>query len=217
MERTNRYKKSVFIGKGLLNLTLAKKPGKFTIKNLYSERLEKLFSHQASNFGYQSDIEGILNELAITKEQLFKMAVNCLGRSSRTKPEIRIIASYLFLMQDFLKMLKAKSLGEKENLLLKDLLTLAEAVDLEKAQKNTVLMRFCEKGNNAFIILDGKVDVLIESYFHKNLGEKTYLYYIANLIKYHEFGLVNSIVNENFKKFPIEIIDDITIKIPGNN
>ena len=217
MEIKNRYKKSVFIGKGLLNLTLAKKPEKFTIKNLYSERLEKLFSHQASNFGYQSDIEGILNELAITKEQLFKMAVNCLGRSSRTKPEIRIIASYLFLMQDFLKMLKAKSLGEKENLLLKDLLTLAEAVDLEKAQKNTVLMRFGEKGNNAFIILDGKVDVLIESYFHKNLGEKTYLYYIANLIKYHEFGLVNSIVNENFKKFPMEIIDDITIKIPGIN
>ena len=155
-----------------------------------------------------------MNELAITKDQLFHMVINSLGRSTRTKPEIRVIASYLFLMQDFLQLLKAKNIGEKENLLLKDLITLAENVDYERAQINTVLMRFGEKGNNAFIILDGKVDVLIESHFNLNIGDKTYLYYIANLIKYHEFGLVNSIINENFKKFPMEIIDDITIKYP---
>ena len=187
---------------------------KNAIKHLYNERLEKLFSQRPSNFGYQSDIEGIMNELAITKDQLFHMVINSLGRSTRTKPEIRVIASYLFLMQDFLQLLKAKNIGEKENLLLKDLITLAENVDYERAQINTVLMRFGEKGNNAFIILDGKVDVLIESHFNLNIGDKTYLYYIANLIKYHEFGLVNSIINENFKKFPMEIIDDITIKYP---
>ena len=78
---------------------------------------------------------------------------------------------------------------------MKDLLTLAENVEYEKAQANTILMRFGEKGNNAFIILDGKVDVLIESHFHKNIGEKTHLYYIANLIKHHVFCVVNSIVN----------------------
>ena len=211
-------KMSVLLGKALLNLQLNKKPSeKFTIKHIYNERLEKLFSRLPSNFGYKSDIEAILNELAITKEQLFQMAVNSLGRSTRTKPEIRVIASYLFLMQDFLKLVKAKSSGEKENILLKDLLTLAETVDYERAQNNTVLMRFGEKGNNAFIILDGKVDVLIESHFQKNMGEKTYLYYLANLIKHHEFGLVNSIVNENFHKFPMEIIDDLTFKNPVNN
>ena len=213
----NKSKMSILIGKTTLMLKLFPKPEKQTIKSIYNERLEKLFSHAPSNFGYKSDIEGIMEELAITKEQLFHMVINSLGRSTRTKPEIRVIASYLFLMQDFLKLIKAKSPEQKENLLLKDLLTLAENVEYEKAQANTILMRFGEKGNNAFIILDGKVDVLIESHFHKNIGEKTYLYYIANLIKHHEFGLVNSIVNENFKKFPMEIIDDITIKISNYN
>ena len=213
----NKSKMSILIGKTTLMLKLFPKPEKQTIKSIYNERLEKLFSRAPSNFGYKSDIEGIMDELAITKEQLFHMVINSLGRSTRTKPEIRVIASYLFLMQDFLKLIKAKSPEQKENLLLKDLLTLAENVEYEKAQANTVLMRFGEKGNNAFIILDGKVDVLIESHFHKNIGEKTYLYYIANLIKHHEFGLVNSIVNENFKKFPMEIIDDITIKNSNYN
>ena len=116
-----------------------------------------------------------MDELALSKEQLFRMVINSLSRSSRTNPEIRIIASYLFLMQDLLKLLKAKGPEKRENLLLKELLTLAENVDYEKSQKDTVLMRYGEKGNNAFIILDGKVDVLIESYFYKSIGDKTYL------------------------------------------
>ena len=216
MKRKNKGIRSSVTGKKTTLKLKLSTPNveKNAIKHLYNERLEKLFSQRPSNFGYQSDIEGIMNELAITKDQLFHMVINSLGRSTRTKPEIRVIASYLFLMQDFLQLLKAKNIGEKENLLLKDLITLAENVDYERAQINTVLMRFGEKGNNAFIILDGKVDVLIESHFNLNIGDKTYLYYIANLIKYHEFGLVNSIINENFKKFPMEIIDDITIKYP---
>ena len=214
---SKKPKMSVVIGKASLMLKLFNKDQKHSIKNIYNDRLEKLFSHPPSNFGYKSDIEGILNELALKKEQLLYMVVNSLGRSTRTKPEIRLIASYLFLMQDFLKLIKARGVEEKENLLLKDMLTLAESVDYQKEGANVVLMRYGEKGNNAYIILDGKVDVLIESSYHVNLGEKTYLYYLANLIKYHEFGLVNSVVNENFKKFPMEIIDDITIRRAGND
>ena len=205
------------VGKSNLTSKLFNPNEKYTIKNIYCDKLEKLYSMHPSNFGYKLDIEGIMNELALTKEQLFRMVINSLGRSTRTIPEIRVISSYLFLMQDFVKLLKAKTPEQKENLLLKDLITLGENIEYEKAQNNTVLMRFGEKGNNAYIILSGKVDVLIENYFHKNIGEKTYLYYLANLIKYHEFGLVNSIVNENFKKFPMEIIDDISFRLPGDS
>ena len=215
MNRNKRKSKLSIMIKTPLKLKLF--PEKLSFKKTYSEKLEDLFSHPPSNFGYKSDIEMMMNDLSLKKEQLFRMVITSLGRSTRTKSEVRVIASYLFLMQDFLKLLKAKNPEQKENLILKDLLTLAENVDYEKNQKDTVLMRFGEKGNNAFIILDGKVDVLIESYFNKTIGEKTYLYYLANLIKYQEYGLVNCIVNENFKKFPLEIIDDITIKYHENN
>ena len=217
MKVNKELKPNILAGKSKLTSKYFNPNEKYTIKNIYCDKLEKLYSMPPSNFGYKLDIEGIMSELALTKEQLFRMVINSLGRSTRTTPEIRVISSYLFLMQDFVKLLKAKTSEKKENLLLKDLITLGETIVYEKAQSNTVLMRFGEKGSNAYIILSGKVDVLIENYFHKNIGEKTYLYYLANLIKYHEFGLVNSIVNENFKKFPMEIIDDITFRIPGNN
>ena len=215
MYRNSKKTKLSMVIKSPLKLKLVSQTEKLSIKQLYNKKLEQLFSHPPSSFGYKSDIESIMNELALTKDQLFRMVINSLSRTSRTNPEIRIIASYLFLMQDFLKLLKAKNPEQKENVLLKDLLTLAENVDYEKSSKDTVLMRCGEKGNNAFIILNGKVDVLIESYFYQNLGDKTYLYYLANLIKYQEYGLVNNIINENFKKYPIELIDDITVKNNG--
>ena len=200
------------INKTKLALKFFSKSERHTLKDFFNERLEKLFDSAPSKFGYKTDIESLLNDLGITKEQLLQMTINSLSKTVRNKQEIKIIASYLFFMQDFLKLIKAKGVSEKETILLKDLLTLSDSMIYEKQQKDTVMMRYGEKGSTAYIILNGQVDVLIETSFFKNMGEKTYLYYLANLIKYHEFGLVNLTVNDNFKKFPIEIIDDITKK-----
>ena len=205
-------KMNSLINKTKLALNLFSKAEKHTLKDFFNERLEKLFDSAPSKFGYKTDIESLLNDLGITKEQLLQMTINSLSKTVRNKQEIKTIASYLFFMQDFLKLIKAKGVSEKETILLKDLLTLSEAMIYEKQQKDTVMMRYGEKGSTAYILLNGQVDVLIETSFFKNMGEKTYLYYLANLIKYHEFGLVNLTVNDNFKKFPIEIIDDITKK-----
>jgi hypothetical protein len=198
-------------------MKLFPKGNKHSLMDFFYQKLETLFDNPPSNLGYKSDIESILNELGITKEYLLKMSINSLSKTIRNKQEIKIIASYLFFMQDFLKLLKAKGNSEKEQILLKDLLTLSEAMIYEKQKKNTVLLRYGEKGNTAYIILNGEVDVLIESSSIKNMGEKCYLFYLANLIKYQEYGLLNLNVNENFKIFPIDIIDDITIKGGENN
>ena len=205
------------IEKTQLTMKIFPKGNKHSLMDFFYEKLETLFDNPPSNLGYKSDIESILNELGITKEHLLKMSINSLSKTIRNKQEIKIIASYLFFMQDFLKLLKAKGNSEKEQILLKDLLTLSEAMIYEKQKKNTVLLRYGEKGNTAYIILNGEVDVLIESSSIKNMGEKCYLFYLANLIKYQEYGLLNLNVNENFKIFPIDIIDDITIKGGENN
>ena len=209
-------KMSTIINKTKLIMRLFPQGEKQTLRDFYVEKLEKLFDGAPSNLGYKADIESLLNDLGMSKEHLLEMTINSLSKSVRNKNEVKIIASYLFFMQDFLKLIRAKGISEKETILLKDLLTLSEAMVYEKQQKNTVLMRYGEKGNTAFIILSGQVDVLIETSSYKNLGEKSYLYYLANLIRYHEFGLVNLTVNDNFKKFPMEIIDDITLKTINN-
>ena len=187
------------------------------LSDILSEKLEKIFKLGPSNMGYKEDIESLLNEIGLSKQLHLKLAINGLSKTVKNNQEIKIIASYLFFMQDFLKLVKAKGASEKEQMLLKDLLTLSDAMIYERQPKDNVLIRYGDKGNTAYIILNGQVDVLIETSTIKNLGEKTYLYYLANLIKYQEYGLLNITINENFKKFPLIIIDDITIKDNDNN
>ena len=217
MSNRSEQRMKTLINKTKLVTKLFPKGKKISLMDFFYEKLETLFDNPPSNLGYKSDIESILNELGIKKEHLLKMSINSLSKTVRNKQEIKIIASYLFFMQDFLKLLKAKGNSEKEQILLKDLLTLSEAMLYEKHKKNTVLLRYGEKGNTAYIILSGDADVLIETSSIRNMGEKCYLFYLANLIKYQEYGLLNLTVNENFKIFPIDIIDDITIKSRENN
>ena len=216
-QKRPNIKLNSIVNKTKLIMKLFPKEEKLTLKDYFNEKLEKLFNSAPSNLGYKSDIESLLSDLGINKQHLLDMVISCLSKSVRNKKEVKIIASYLFFMQDFLKLIKAKGVSEKETILLKDLITLSEAMIYEKQQKNTIMMRYGDKGSTAYIILKGQVDILIESSYIKNLGEKSYLYYLANLIKYHEFGLVNLTVNDNFKKYPIEIIDDITTKSHNDN
>ena len=180
------------------------------VKEVFGEKLEQIFSGSPPNSGYKNEIENIVNELAISPELFLKLIIACMTKTVRTNLEKKIITSYLFFMQDFVKLMRAKAISGKEIYVYKDLLNLSESIFYEKQLKNSVLMRFGEKGNTAYIILSGQVDVLIKSSVVQNVREINYFYYLANLIKYHEFGLLNQVINDNFRNYPVEIIDDIS-------
>ena len=146
----------------------------------------------------------------INKEDLFKIVLEFLSKSTKKENEIRIIACYLFSMQGLTNLLlKTIDSNNKEQNLLNDLLALSNTLVYEKFPKNYVLIRFGEKGSKAYINLSGQVVVLIKKEYKLLLTEEEYLYYLANLINYNEYELANLVINENYKSLPIEIIDDI--------
>ena len=178
-----------------------------TQREAYENGLNKIFSQPPSHLGYKNDIEALLNELGIKMEELLYLTISSLSRISRNKNEIKIIASYLYLMPDIIKLLKGKDMKKKEQLILKDLISLSESMTYEKYQKNFILTKFGDIGSTAYVILDGQVDVLIKSFKNMNISKYDYLFYLANLLKYSEYGLLNEAINENFSKFPLEIYD----------
>ena len=140
---------------------------KFLIKRELGERLSKLFSSESSLIGYRYDIESLLSELYISKDDLFHIVLEFLSKTSKKEDEIRIIASYLFSMQGLTNLLlKTINLDEdktnKEKHLLNDLLVLGSTLVYEKFPKSHVLIRFGEKGSKAYINLSGSVGVLIK-------------------------------------------------------
>ena len=98
----------------------------------------------------------------------------------------------------------------KESSILNHLLILGEKLTLEKKSKYSIIMRFGDKGSKAYVNLYGSVAILVKQPTKMDVTEEEYLYYLTNLIRYQEYGLINIIINENFKIFPIEIIDDIS-------
>ena len=111
-------------------------------------------------------------------------------------------------MNDFVNMLN-KNNGTH---VFEDLQLIAQNLGYEKLPESHILMRLGEKGKKAYITLNGNIDILIKTSKEMKVLEKDYLYYIANLIRWKEYGLVNIVINDNFPIFPLEIIDDITQK-----
>ena len=181
-------------------------------KEPFENGLSKIFSSPPALSGYIGCIESLINELGLKNEQHLNFTISSLSKLVRNKNETKIIASYLYLMPDFIKLLRKQEIDKNEQDILKDLLNLAQSIAYEKCEKNTILMKFGDKGSTAYIILDGKVDVLIKSFKRMIITKNDYLYYLANLLKYSEYGLLNETINENFLTFPIDLYDSKNIK-----
>ena len=182
-----------------------------TSKKIYYHKIFNLFTSPPSILGFKYDIENILNELYIPKYQLFQIVLECLYKINRNEEEIKLITSYLFLMQGLTTLLYKSIESElKESSILNHLLILGEKISLEKILKNSIIMRFGDKGSKAYVNLNGSVAILVKQPTKMDVTEEEYLYYLTNLIRYQEYGLINIIINENFKIFPIDIIDDIS-------
>lgn len=181
-------------------------------KEILIVHLNKLFSNPPSSYGYRHDIEMLLNELYIDDNNYFKIVIDCFLKENRNKDEIKIIASYLLFMQEFVKVLSDKEVKKKETEILSNLINLSVSIFYLKIPKNVVLMRYGEKGSKAYINLSGEVDVLIKTNKSMKVYERDYLHYLACLIKYNEFALINLVINDNFFNYPLIIYDDIESK-----
>ena len=201
-------KKSLF---NSLQAKIVNKPN--TLRDKFIEKLESLFSKPSSNFiNYIEELEYILLDFNLTKEQLFKFTLEGLVKLLRSSGEVTIIATYLFFMKG-LTNLFSKTIEQENNqkILYEKLRIVAELLEYERYPKNRVLLKYGDIGTKAYINLYGSLAVLVKSPILITLTRKEYLYYLANLICYKEFELLNVTINENFLKFPIEILDDINI------
>ena len=197
---------------------------RFSIQIRNYDELEKglarIFSGPPTLNGYKNNITSLLNTIGMPVKDLLKLVIYSLSKLSRKPNEINIITSYLFLMNDFMKLMREKDQTKKEQHILKDLLSLSSSIQYKKYLKNNIIMKYGELGNTAIILLNGQVDVLIKFSKSKIINGIMYLYYIAYMLKYQEYGLINDTINENFNLFPIEIIDDIgenTINLDDDN
>ena len=165
-------------------------------KNFIIDKNIKEFSSKKSK---SLIISKSINDLNI----LFEKYLINIEKPKKNRNEIdkQNIYHYLFSLENFIKIIK-KFNNEKYKECLKNICNI---VDYEFYEKNTLLIKygtFCEK---FFLILKGKVELIIPIEKNINLYYKEYLKYITNLIIYEEYNLLSQLLFLNSETFPIEI------------
>ena len=179
-------------------------------KELLLNSLNSLFASKSSSHGYKYDIEAILKDIAITENEYFSVVIESFSKTKRNNEDLTFITSYFFFMQEFIKLLKAKESFKREIKLLNYLMHLSSDIFYIEIPKDVVLMKYGDKGEKAYINLSGQVDVLIPNSKIIHVYENDYLLYLASLIKYKEYDLINFVLNDNFPNYHLIIYDDFS-------
>ena len=178
-------------------------------KNNFENGIAKIFSKEPSHLGYKEDVDNLINDIGLKEEDFLYLTISSLEKIVRNKNDTRIITSYLFSMPNLIKLLKGNNESNKtEQDILKDLLNLSRSITYEKYEKNHIIMRLGDIGTTAFIILRGNADVLLKNFKIMGITKYDYLFYLANLIRYNEYGLLNEVINVNYNVFPVEFEDN---------
>jgi len=149
-------------------------------------------------------LKSTLNELNINLEKFLEIIKYCLSKPKRFDIDNDFIYTYLFFMKEFVNILK-----KQNNIHFTELIKNV-AIHLEYIyyKQNSVICKYGDKGKQAYILLNGSVDILIKNKKNYNLTEKDFHLYLATLIKYNEFSLLVNVIKENYSFYPFEIIDD---------
>ena len=167
-------------------------------------RVRNTICKKPSIFGYGSDILSSLNEINIQPSKYLELCIHCLTKQTRNLNDIQLINGFLFFMKEFVTLIKKQD----ESHLNDYLQLIAMYMGYEKLECNRILCKFGDKGKKAYIVLQGKIDILIKQVQKIRITEIDYFGYIASLLKYQEYGLLSLVLKENFEEFPIEIIEN---------
>ena len=179
-----------------------------SISNVLSNDIKNIIK-SPSPLGIEKDIISLLQKYSISIEQYFSLIQQILSKkSSRSTEENYLISGYLILMKDFTNLI-SKNSDKNSSETNQDLTLISNKLGYEKWNENMILMRMGEKGKKAYIMLNGNIDILIKNVNVYELNEYEYLYYLTNLIRFKEYGLLNFVVNDNFLVYPVVIIDDL--------
>ena len=199
MKRTTQHE---YVSGNNLNITNEEKVEILNKKLKYVISSSRYLTQDADIHDYY--LLSNLEEIKMNRNQLLEIVLWCLVKPQKNPIDYELIYDYLFFMKEFISLLKKQA---KTNI--KELINMvALYLEYQNFPENKIICRFGDKGNKAYIILKGSVDILIKTKKNVNLEVDNYLLYIATLLKYKEYPLLCQVIKENYDTFPIEIIDD---------
>ena len=146
---------------------------------------------------------------ADSKNQLFKLSnfeqdeefmskvIKILQKGPSNQKDTEKLISFLYNLKPFNQIF---SEGEKKDIQ-KIISNLSSSLQYEHYPKNKIIYKFGQNYEKFFLILRGKVDILVPNEEEILLTEEEYYRYLLNLRIYNENNIINKILSKNYMTF----------------
>ncbi len=179
--------------------------------NKYSPIKNNFISKKGTSkrIGIQTNPSILMNYSNLSQEQFYKKGLELFKNPKRDINENQVVIDFLMNLNPFAQGIKEV---KKENF--RDLFScLSFTLKHKYFEKNKIIYKYNDDIDNFYLVLKGKVDILVPNEEYVKLTEQEYFIYLLKLRKYGEKALLQKTLNKNNDQYPMnEQNFDIWIK-----
>lgn len=177
----------------------------FNIKDINSKKRIQSVDLQRSSIlntiKRKSSLIDYLSDKSLAEENLLKAVLFILNKPHRSINENQIIFTFLLSLSALRQIMEGSMSENNYEELLKNI---SFVMKYEGILTGKIFLRYGDKGEKFYILLKGKVAILIPKDEKMDLSEEEYCLYLLNLRKYGEVELMSKCVNQNKGVFKFE-------------
>ena len=170
---------------------------------------EKKIKKSQKRTALHANINYILKYSNLSDEQFFKKGFEIFKNQNRNFNENQVVIDFLMNLNPFAQEIKEV---KKENV--RDIFSsLSYTLKHKFIEKNNIIYKYDDDIDNFYLIIKGKVNILVPNEEYIKLNQIEYFLYLLNLRKYNEKALLIKTLNKNNDMYPMnEKSFDIWIK-----
>jgi CRP-like cAMP-binding protein len=141
-----------------------------------------------------------LNELALSEEKLFNLVLYLMRKPMKNQYELHVIRLYLYTLPNFIGILSNRLFDDFNEILTR----VAYYIQCECLDKDSVLFRVGDKGDKFYILLSGKLAILVAKDVRMRMDEQDYVKHLLKLKSVGENEILTKTIQVNRHIYPVD-------------
>ena len=137
---------------------------------------------------------------AFNTAELINEAIKTFKENQNSNKDNQLFIDFLFQLEPFNQIISESSSEEAQSIIT----NLAFNLKYEKKEKNTIIFKFGEYSEKYYILLKGKVSVVVPNEEEIELSEEEYFLYLLKLRQYNENDILDKVISKNYTSYFFE-------------
>ena len=174
-----------------------------------SNKKDLMKKRNSKRIAIQGNENIVIDYINLSQEQFYRRGLELFRNEKRDFNQNQIVIEFLMNLNPF-----AQGIKEVRKVNYRDLFSsLSFTLKHKFLTKNKIIYKYNDELDNFYLVLKGRVDILVPNEEYIKLTEPEYFIYLLKLRKYNEYKLLEKTLNKNNSKFPMnEQNFDIWIK-----